>query len=160
MVLALSQPSPTSLLSGLPLALLGEALRVWASGHIEKTRSLATGGPYAHTRNPLYVGSVLIGLGVGVASASAWAVAALAAYLLLSYPPVMREEADYLRAKFCAEYVTWSSVVPLFLPRVTPAGPRASRFEWERVGRNREWRTAMALPAVVGLLYVRRLLGP
>ena len=62
--LVLARPTPVSLALGLPLALLGEALRLWASGHIEKTKALATGGPYAHTRNPLYVGSLLMAIGV------------------------------------------------------------------------------------------------
>jgi len=55
LVVALARPTPSSLLLGLPLAVLGESLRIWASGHIEKTKTLATGGPYAHSRNPLYV---------------------------------------------------------------------------------------------------------
>ena len=61
-VIALARPTPWSLLGGLALGLLGEAFRIWASGHIEKTRVLATGGPYAHTRNPLYLGSALLAL--------------------------------------------------------------------------------------------------
>ena len=65
-VVALARPTPWSLLVGLPFACAGEALRLWASGHIEKTKRLATGGPYAHSRNPLYVGSLLIALGVAV----------------------------------------------------------------------------------------------
>ena len=62
-VVVLARPTPLSLALGLPLVVLGEAVRVWASGHIEKTKSLATGGPYAHSRNPLYVGSLLLALG-------------------------------------------------------------------------------------------------
>ena len=135
-------PRPSSLLVGLPLASLGEALRLWASGHIEKTKRLATGGPYAHSRNPLYVGSLLIALGVAVACASPWVVLAVAAYFLAFYPAVMREEAAFLAAKFPAEYAAWAAAVPLFWPRLAPGGPRASRFDWARVRMNREWRTA------------------
>jgi protein-S-isoprenylcysteine O-methyltransferase Ste14 len=163
LVMALARPTPSSLLLGLPLALLGETIRIWASGHIEKTKRLATGGPYAHSRNPLYVGSLLIALGVALACASAWVVLAVALYFLAFYPSVMREEEAFLVAKFREEHAAWASAVPLFWPRATPGGPRSSRFEWVRVGMNREWRTAAALPALAVLLlalpHVRRALG-
>ena len=159
LALALARPTPLSLVLGLPLALLGEAIRLWASGHIEKTRTLATGGPYAHTRSPLYLGSLLLGLGVAVAAASPWVALAVAAYFLAFYPSVMREEAGFLGRKFGADYEAWAAAVPPFLPRLTPAGPRASRFDWARVRENKEWRTALALPAIAALLWARGVLA-
>jgi protein-S-isoprenylcysteine O-methyltransferase Ste14 len=159
-VVALARPSALSLLAGAPLALIGEAIRLWASGHIEKTRVLATGGPYAHTRNPLYVGSLLMALGVSVATASPWSALAVAAYFAAFYPSVMREEAAFLAGKFGDSYAAWASEVPVFVPRLTPGGPRASRFSWARVAANREWRTLFALPAAAALFYARHLLGP
>jgi len=162
-VVVLARPTTWSLLLGLPFACAGEALRVWASGHIEKTKRLATGGPYAHSRNPLYVGSLLIALGVAVACASPWVVLAVAAYFLAFYPTVMREEAGFLAQKFADEYRAWASAVPLFWPRATPGGPRTSRFALARVAANREWRTALALPLLAAVLFalphVRRVLG-
>jgi protein-S-isoprenylcysteine O-methyltransferase Ste14 len=140
------------------VAAAGEAVRIWASGHIEKTRSLATGGPYAHSRNPLYFGSVLMALGVAIASASPWVILALVVYLVAFYPAVVRSEAAYLMHKFPREYEEWSRTVPLFLPRLTPGGPRLSRFECARVRMNREWRTALAVPVVALLLLLRTLL--
>jgi protein-S-isoprenylcysteine O-methyltransferase Ste14 len=157
LLLVLARPHPRSLLLGLPLALLGEALRLWASGHIEKTKALATGGPYAHTRNPLYVGSLLMAFGVAVASASPWAALAVAAYFLAFYPTVVQEEAAFLAGKFGDAYTAWAAAVPLFLPRLTPAGPRASRFDWARVRQNREGRTAAAVPLLAALLFARWL---
>jgi protein-S-isoprenylcysteine O-methyltransferase Ste14 len=159
LVLLLSRPTSLSLLLGLLLGVGGEGIRVWASGHIDKTRSLATGGPYAFTRNPLYLGSLLMGLGVAVASARALVVVAVAAYFVGFYPAVIREEAGFLRERFALDYRTWAAEVPSFLPRLTPGGPRASRFEWARVGQNREWRAALGLILVVGLLYFRHLLA-
>jgi protein-S-isoprenylcysteine O-methyltransferase Ste14 len=163
LVAALARPTPASLLLGLPLAVLGEAVRIWASGHIEKTRRLATGGPYAHSRNPLYVGSLLMALGVAVTCASSWVVLAVAAYFLAFYPSVMREEAGFLARTFPGEHAAWATSVPLFWPRLTPGGPRATRFELARVRMNREWRTAAALPLLAALLlvlpHVRRALG-
>jgi protein-S-isoprenylcysteine O-methyltransferase Ste14 len=158
-VLVLARPTALSMALGAPLVVAGETIRIWASGHIVKTRKLATGGPYAHCRHPLYVGSVLLALGVGVASSSLWVVLAVAAYFLAFFPSVMREETDFIARKFPEEFATWSAEVPPFWPRFTPAGPRSSRFEWSRVSLNREWRTVLALPVVAVLLYARTLLG-
>jgi len=154
-VVGAARPDATSMLAALPCALFGEALRLWAAGHIEKTRSLATGGPYAHTRNPLYVGSVLLALGAGIATKSPLALAALIFYFSVFYPAIMREEAAFLSEKFGEGYAAWAREVPMFLPRATPGGARASRFDWAKVGSNREWRTALALPLVFLLLWVR-----
>ncbi len=155
LVIVLARPSPLALAAGAALAAAGEAVRLWASGHIEKTRRLATGGPYAHTRNPLYVGSVLMAIGLAVGTASPWVVAAVALYFAAFYPPVIREESAFLREKFGEEYAAWAADVPAFLPRLTPGGPRATRFLWTRVRVNREWRTALAVPLLVALLYAR-----
>ena len=157
---ALARPTPRSLALGFALGILGEAVRLWASGHIEKTKTLATGGPYAHTRNPLYVGSVVMAAGVAAAAASPWVAGAVAAYLLAFYPSVIREEARFLAGRFPGEYAAWAEAVPLMLPRPTPGGPRTSRFSWARVRTNREWRTAVALPAVLLLLALRGRLLP
>jgi len=163
LVVALARPAPASLLLGLPLAVLGEAIRIWASGHIEKTRRLATGGPYAHSRNPLYVGSLLMAFGAAIACASSWVVLAVAVYFLAFYPSVMAEEAAFLAKKFPEEHAAWAAAVPLFWPRPTPGGPRSSCFERARVRMNREWRTAAALPLLAALLlalpHLRRALG-
>lgn len=155
LALALARPSVRSLLWSLPLVLAGEAVRLWASGHLEKTKTLATGGPYAHSRNPLYLGSGLLALGVAAASASPWVVLAVGAYFLAFYPRVVREEAAFLRDKFGPAYEIWAAEVPLLWPRLSAGGGRGSRFEWRRVSVNREWRTAAALPLVALLLYVR-----
>ena len=86
-------------------------------------------------------------LGVAVASASVPVVIAVAAYFAILYPPVIREESAFLAARFPGPYAAWARDVPVFLPRLRPAGPRESRFGWARVRANREWRTAAALPA-------------
>jgi protein-S-isoprenylcysteine O-methyltransferase Ste14 len=159
LALLLARPSGLSLVLSLPLVAGGEALRLWASGHIEKTRRLATGGPYAHTRNPLYVGSVLLALGFAAASASSWVILAVAAYLLAFFPSVMKEEARFLRQAFPDEYARWARDVPVFLPRINAAGPRETTFSWARVTANREWRTAAAIPVAIALLLARARMG-
>lgn len=157
-VWALAHPRPETLAAGAGLACLGEGVRLWASGHIEKTEKLATGGPYAHSRNPLYLGSLLLAVGLAVAAASPLVVALVVGYFVGFYPAVIREEAQFLRRKFGEAYLTWEQAVPVFFPRLTPGGPRESRFSWQRVARNREWRTALALPLLVLALWARRFL--
>lgn len=155
LVVFLARPRMETVAAGMALAVAGEAVRIWASGHIEKTERLATGGPYAHTRNPLYVGSVLLALGVAVASASVLVVIAVGAYFAILYPAVIREESAFLAARFPEAYAAWARDVPAFAPRLTPAGPRLTRFDWARVAKNREWRTAAALPLVAAVLVAR-----
>lgn len=154
-VLLLAQPTVRTLAAGFALVLMGETVRLWASGHIEKTQRLATGGPYAHTRNPLYLGTFLMAIGVAIAAATPWAVLAIAAYVTAFYPAVIREEERFLRRRFGDEYAAWGREVPLVWPRLRPGGTRASRFSWDRVRTNREWRTALALPAVLLILWLR-----
>jgi hypothetical protein len=156
LALFFAEPTKDSLIQGAILAGVGELFRIWASGHIEKTLRLATGGPYAHTRNPLYVGSVLMALGFVVAARHPISVAAGLTYLIVFYPAIIREEAKFLRAKFPDEYGEWARRVPLFFPRLTPGGPRASKFEARRLRANHEWRSVLGL-ALLGAFMVWRL---
>src|SRR5262245_59413732 len=160
LALVLAEPSVTSLLFALTLIVPGISLRLWASGHIEKTRRLATGGPYRHTQHPLYLGSFLIALGVAVAAAHLWVLLAVGAYLLAFFPYVMRNEREFLHQRFGAEYELWVAEVPAFFPRLLPAGPRSTRFEWRRVLSNHEWQACLAPPAVLVLLYLKDFLVP
>src|SRR6267142_808168 len=88
--LVFARPRPVTLLAGVTVSVLGLLLRAWAAGHIRKNSELATSGPYAHTRNPLYLGNFLLGLGFTIGSGR-WVLALLFAALFLgSYFPVMR----------------------------------------------------------------------
>jgi hypothetical protein len=151
-----AEPTRDSLILGGVLAGGGELIRIWASGHIEKTHRLATGGPYAHTRNPLYVGSVLMALGFLAATRHPASIAVGLAYLGLFYPFIIREEAKFLREKFPDQYPAWATAVPLFFPRITPGGPRESKFETGRLRANREWRSVFGL-ALLGAVMVWRM---
>jgi protein-S-isoprenylcysteine O-methyltransferase Ste14 len=155
LMLVLAHPQSLSLAIGLGVATLGELVRLWAAGHIEKTLTLATGGPYAHTRNPLYLGSSLLALGAAIAANSPIVVGAVLLYFGVFYPAVITEESRFLRGKFGDDYDAWARAVPAFLPRLLPGGPRRSRFSWTRVRRNREWRAALALPLLAILMYLR-----
>jgi protein-S-isoprenylcysteine O-methyltransferase Ste14 len=158
-----ARPTPSALAAGACVSLLGLAIRAWASGHIRKNAELATSGPYAFTRNPLYFGSFLLGLGFTIASGR-WPLALLFAALFIGiYLPVMRVEASTMALLFGSEFETYRRSVPLFFPRLTPyrhGGSRDSapvRFDGALYLRYREYRAALGLIIAWGLLLIKTL---
>src|SRR6184192_3349512 len=123
----LSRPRLLTLAIGGAVAVMGLALRAWASGYLRKNDELATSGPYAHTRNPLYLGSFLIGLGFSIAAGRLILGAVFAALFLGIYLPVMRVEATTLMELFGEDYRRYAKSVPLFLPRLSPYRDPASQ---------------------------------
>jgi protein-S-isoprenylcysteine O-methyltransferase Ste14 len=111
MYLVLARPAWCSLAIGGAIAVLGLALRAMASGHVRKNAELTTSGPYACTRNPLYLGSLIIGTGFAVAAQSLWVVLAIVVLFLAIYLPVIRAEEQYLRSQF-PEFDEYASRVP------------------------------------------------
>lgn len=153
--LILSQPTVPVLLAGGGVALLGLLVRGWAAGFLEKNQSLSTGGPYAHTRNPLYLGTTLIGLGFVLAGDS-WTMALVfVGLLLLVYWPVMRREEYFLRQKFREEYERYAEKVPLFLPTTQAALCSGEKFRWARYQRNREYEAALGYAAGIVFLALK-----
>jgi protein-S-isoprenylcysteine O-methyltransferase Ste14 len=113
-------PRPAAIAWSLALVLPGLLLRGYASGYVKKNRELTTTGPYAHTRNPLYLGSILMAAGFAVALLS-WVVAlVLAAGFALIYIPVIASEERFLRSTFPG-FDAYSRAVPRLIPRLTPA---------------------------------------
>lgn len=151
-----SRPSWTSLATGIPLALAGALIRAWASGHLRKNAELATSGPYAHTRNPLYFGSFVMAAGCAVAGGS-WLVGIwLVAFFLAIYWPVMQAEAAHMQTLFGESYARWSAGVPLFLPRLTPyRSGQNRRFEFGQYSHHREWRALIGLGIVLAVLILK-----
>ena len=118
-------PQPSAIAWSLALVLPGLWLRGYAAGYVKKNRELTQTGPYAHTRNPLYLGSILIAAGFAVALLS-WPVAmALTFMFLIIYIPVIASEERFLRATF-SDFEAYCRRVPRLLPRITPANPPAS----------------------------------
>ncbi len=113
-----SHPISRSLELGLPISVLGLALRAWAAGCLAKNRQLATGGPYAHARNPLYLGTILVAMGLVIACRSLGLGLLFAAVFLLVYLPVIQLEEQHLRGLF-PEYVAYAEQVPALWPRLT-----------------------------------------
>jgi protein-S-isoprenylcysteine O-methyltransferase Ste14 len=157
--LSFAHPSWRSLLGGFPVALCGVAIRAWASGHLKKNAELAVSGPYAYTRNPLYLGSFILATGCAIAGGNWWSGLLLLGFFLAVYLPVMQAEAEHMMALFADSYPVWARNVPLFLPRLTPWQPEVreaqqnARFDHRLYLRYREYR------ALIGLLVVFALLG-
>jgi protein-S-isoprenylcysteine O-methyltransferase Ste14 len=141
----LARPTRESLLVGLPLVVAGEALRVWAAGHLEKGREVTSSGPYRWTRHPLYIGSTLLGLGFGLAANHPWVLALAVGYLALTLTAAARSEERHLESKF-------GDVYQLYRQGETPSIAR--RFSVSRAARNGEHRTMIGVLAAVSYLAV------
>jgi protein-S-isoprenylcysteine O-methyltransferase Ste14 len=157
-----ARPSWTSLGAGFAVAAVGVLVRALASGHIRKNAALATTGPYAFTRNPLYLGSIIIAVGFIVAARNFWiGVAALAMFAFIYLPVIMAEE-KYLRSTFPG-YDRYASEVPRFLPRLTPyrAGAEvddgSSQFSSALYLRHREYNAALGSILMLGALLLKML---
>jgi protein-S-isoprenylcysteine O-methyltransferase Ste14 len=146
LVIGLSQPRWPTWIAGLVIAGVGEALRIWAAGHLEKSREVTSSGPYRYTRHPLYLGSTLIGIGVAVASASLAVAAIIGVYIGLTLSAARRSEESHLREKFGDAY-------DAYVERRMP--PMTRRFSLARALGNREHHTIAGLIAGFVLLALR-----
>lgn len=147
-----AQPKPTWLAIGGVLAAVGLVIRGAAAGHLRKTEGLTTSGPYARTRNPLYLGSVVLAWGLVVAGASWVSAAVVGAYLVLFYPAVLRREERHLRSLHGAAFEAYAAQVPRFWPRMSAAAHQSGRFSWALYTGNREY--LAALGAAAGFLFL------
>lgn len=151
-----ARPTGLSLAMGVPVALVGAAVRAWASGHLRKDAELAISGPYAHTRNPLYLGSLIMAAGCALCGGNLLLGLALLGLFLAVYLPVMQAEAAHMRLLFAADYERWAAHVPLLLPRPTPYETGLTRrFDSRQYLRHREYRAATGLAVVVGILALK-----
>jgi protein-S-isoprenylcysteine O-methyltransferase Ste14 len=161
----LARPTPHSILHGAIIAAFGLIVRAIAAGHLRKDRELAVTGPYAQTRNPLYVGSAIMAAGFVVAGHSWLAGSLVVAYFGSFYYAVMRNEEDDLRARFGAEFDSYAARVPLFFPKgFGSSGSESSAnqapngngtFSWAQYRRNREYRALMGTVAAMGMVWLR-----
>lgn len=154
----LARPTVPLLLAGLALAVAGAVIRAWAAGTLHKNRVLTTDGPYAHTRNPLYLGSLLIGLGVALASGRLLLVAACVLFFAALYPRTVRSEERHLAGLYGDDFAAYRGAVPPFLPRLRPWRPRESgsaAFSLRQYRRNREWEAALGVVAAFAVLAVK-----
>jgi protein-S-isoprenylcysteine O-methyltransferase Ste14 len=150
LVLWLAQPTMYSLGIGAAIAGFGELLRIWAAGHVEKSREVTRSGPYRFTRHPLYVGSSVIGIGIAVACASAIVAAIVLGYLAVTIAAAIRAEEAHLREKFGPEYDAYAR---------GEAEPVDRAFSVARAGRNREHQAVLGLIAALAVLALKAALA-
>ncbi len=155
------RPTPPAFAVGVGLAGLGLAVRLWAAGHLRKWKGLAVSGPYRFTRNPLYFGSFVMGLGFTVASARWLLVSLFALLFILIYVPVMRREEEELRQGYGDDFEAYRSRVPLFFPRPpagkTPQETDGGNFRWRQVILNREHHAVAGFAAITALVWLKML---
>lgn len=154
--LVFSQPTFPLLLMGGGIALVGLALRAFAAGYLEKNTSLATAGPYAYTRNPLYLGSFVLGTGFAITGGSQVLTVIFLLAFLAIYWPVMLRETESLAGRFGDRYHLYAQTVPLFFPFKAPrTSEQGETFRWQRYRNNREYQAALGYLAGIVFLVLK-----
>jgi len=144
----LATPSMPSIAIATPVAVLGELIRIWAAGHLQKGRMVTRSGPYRWTRHPLYLGSFLLGLGYAIASARLAVTVLVLGYLVLTLWAAMRSEEAALDAKFEGEYAAY---------REGRMPVDVTAFSMRRALANREYRAAIGLLVLLAFLVIRAM---
>lgn len=144
LVLWLAAPTRATLAIGAVIAVIGEGLRIWAAGHLNKSREVTSSGPYRYFAHPLYVGSSVMAVGVAIASGSLVAVVAIALYMVVTITAAIRHEEAFLRAKFGSLYDTYRGGASVARP-----------FSLQQAMANREYRAALGLLAAGFLLFLK-----
>ena len=150
----LARPTRSSLIAGALVMIPGLILRGLASGHVQKDKQLTTSGPYAYTRNPLYLGSLMLAAGFAIAARSWWIVTIMLLMFAVIYVPVIAGEERYLRQTF-PEYDDYARHVPRMLPRLSPYGGQQSAYSSARYWKHREYEASIGCAVVLAVLIVK-----
>lgn len=154
-VLWFSHPGPSSIVIGGLAGTLGLLIRAYAAGYLCKQEVLTVNGPYAYTRNPLYLGSAVMALGAAIATRSWISALLLLLYFAVFYSMVMRREERELHERHGAAFEEYASAVPLFFPRLLPPkvpGEFAGAFSFGQYKKNHEWQAAVGFLLLLGAL--------
>lgn len=154
-----AKPTWGSLAAGVGIMMFGLAIRALASGQVKKDRELTTTGPYRYVRNPLYLGSILLGVAFTVAAQDIWIIVVLVAYFLLIYVPVIHGEQTYLRSQFPG-YAAYIDRVPSLLPRTLWFTGITQGFSRELYFRHREYNSLLGAAAMLAVLLAKILWLP
>ena len=150
----LARPTPPSIIAGSSVALVGLLIRALASGHVKKNEQLAISGPYAYTRNPLYLGSLVLAAGFAIAARS-WLVAIIGLIIFfVIYIPVMRSEENFLRGQF-SEFAEYGRRVPRLFPRLRPYQSSSTAFSPHLYWKHREYNAAIGLALMIAVLIIK-----
>jgi len=156
-VLWLARPTPRSVAYGACVGLLGLWIRAYAAGFLHKQEVLTMTGPYARTRNPLYLGSSVLALGAGIATHAWMPAVVLLVYFSVVYAVVMRREERELRARHGEAFDVYARSVPLFFPRLVPMSQSSGNmgsFSWAQYKKNHEYDAAMGFLILLAALLV------
>jgi protein-S-isoprenylcysteine O-methyltransferase Ste14 len=152
----LARPTVESSFMGAALVVPGLVIRALASGQLQKNEQLATGGPYAYTRNPLYLGSLILAIGFALASRSWWIVGGIILLFFAIYLPVIRAEEEFLRRRF-PQFEDYARQVPRLFPRVHPSGNNGGAFSWDLYRKHREYNATLGAAAMLAALVAKLL---
>jgi protein-S-isoprenylcysteine O-methyltransferase Ste14 len=150
-----ARPTVWTLVVGGAIGSIGLFIRARSSGFINKAATLAISGPYGHTRNPLYLGSFIMGVGFTIATGVWWLALLFIALFLGIYFPVMRVEAEDMRRIFGADFDAYERNVPLFVPRFTVWRRTDQKFDRSLYLKYREYRAAIGFAVAITLLGVK-----
>jgi protein-S-isoprenylcysteine O-methyltransferase Ste14 len=153
----LARPTKTSLIAGALVMIPGLVLRGLASGHVQKDKQLTTSGPYAYTRNPLYLGSLMMAGGFAIAARSWWIVGIMLLMFALIYVPVIAGEERFLRAAF-PDYADYALHVPRLFPRFTRYGNQQSAYSSARYWKHREYEASIGCAVMLAVLIAKMLI--
>jgi protein-S-isoprenylcysteine O-methyltransferase Ste14 len=153
----LAEPTRKSILAGAGLIVSGLVIRALASGHLQKNEQLATGGPYAYTRNPLYLGSLILAVGFALVARSWWIAAGIVLIFFAIYLPVIRSEERFLRERF-AQFEDYAREVPALFPRLSAFSKPSGGFSSDLYWKHREYNAALGSAAIMGALVVKLLI--
>jgi len=154
-----ARPDWASLAMGGAVAATGVFLRAMASGHVKKNEQLATTGPYAYCRNPLYLGSIIIAIGFAIASRDVWVAIGIFGLFIAIYVPVIRGEETFLRGQF-SEYDNYARRVPRLLPKTLWFAGLTSGFSRELYLQHREYNALIGAAAMLAALVVKMFWFP
>ena len=152
----IARPTWASIAIGILIAIPGIGLRALASGHVKKNEELTTSGPYAYTRNPLYLGSLIMAVGFAIAARSGWVLLLMVLMFLVIYVPVIGAEEAFLRQKF-PSFEEYARNVPRLLPRLTPYAPGPTAFSRKLYWQHREYNAVLGTAAVMATLTAKLL---
>jgi protein-S-isoprenylcysteine O-methyltransferase Ste14 len=150
----LAKPSARSLALGAVFIVAGLAIRGVASGYLDKNERLATSGPYAYTRNPLYLGSVIMAVGFAIVARSLWIALILAAVFIGIYLPVIRAEETYLAQRF-PEFPEYARQVPRFGLNLNTPNRKRGSFSWTLYWKHREYNAILGSAAILAALIAK-----